>query len=76
MIHFDFIVSDEDAEIIMGCISSEINNCRDTIAKLLLEQDIKNESYQELNKKYTTFFKNHLVYLKELKLKMKNTREV
>lgn len=75
MIHFDFVVSDEDAENIFGCISSEINRCNDDLLKLVMAREFFN---RDEDHKYADSIKDHIAYLKELKLKMNNTyrREV
>lgn len=64
MIHFDFIVSDVDAENIMECISAEITNCHVRGQKALVAR----------NKAECDEHNARANYLKNLKTKMKNTR--
>lgn len=63
-IHFDFTVSDADAENIMDCINNCIVNNNRVILKLTVAGD------HEL----VAAYKRDNEYLKKLKLKMKNTR--
>jgi hypothetical protein len=65
MIHFDFIVSDADAENILGCIQGEINSNNELILDLIINK--KDESVIKT-------YKNANQYLIELKSKMKNKR--
>jgi hypothetical protein len=62
MIHFDFVVEDEDAENIFDCINSEINRCNH---RKLITNNTKAE---------TEWLDKHIDYLKALKKKMKNSR--
>lgn len=59
MIHFDFTVSDEEAELIFDAIQDQINRADE----LRLFEPIVAE-----------WAKNHIAYLEALKAKMKNTR--
>jgi hypothetical protein len=63
MIHFDFIVNDEDAENIFDCINAEISKCQ---IKKLLTKSTEAE---------IVWFDKHVIYLKALKTKMKNHKE-
>lgn len=66
VIHFDFIVSDVDAENIFDCISSEINRCNVEIIDSMASRVDKSSDIEWL--------KSHVKYLTELKKKMSNTR--
>lgn len=61
-VHFDFIVSDEEAETIMECIREEINQHRE----LLLEVDLSG-SHRE-------WYEGRIKYLESLIAKMTNQR--
>jgi hypothetical protein len=63
-IHFDFTVSDIDAENIIDIINKEKNDC--------LEEAMWAEYQKEL--KLAEAFRNHAVYIDELKSKMLNTK--
>lgn len=63
MIHFDFIVDAEDAEVIFDCITAEINRC--------FERKLNPKNTEAEN----VWFGKHIDYLKALKTKMKNHKE-
>jgi hypothetical protein len=65
MIHFDFTVSDEDAENIFGCINLEITHCHVEIMENMVKK----------NEDGIRWYKKRIEYLKELKLKMLNDRK-
>ena len=65
MIHFDFIVSDVDAENIMGCIQTEIVNCHMKIQKCIVAEDAQ---------KVIDAYNSRIEYLEELKTRMHNSR--
>ena len=65
MIHFNFTVSDEDAENILGCIHNEITQCNQNIMKCMVNND---------SPEVIIAFRSHIEYLEELILKMTNTR--
>ena len=65
MIHFDFIVSDVDAENIMGCIQTEIVNCHMKIQKCIVAEDAQ---------KVIDAYNSRIEYLEELKTRMYNSR--
>lgn len=65
MIHFDFTVSDVDAENILGCIHGEINKCDRSIIKCMVDGD---------STEVISAYKSRIRYLNELILKMENTR--
>ena len=65
MIHFDFIVSDVDAENIMGCIQTEIVNCHMKIQKCIVANDAQ---------KVIDAYNSRIEYLEELKTRMYNSR--
>jgi hypothetical protein len=60
MIHFDFTVEDEDAELIFECINSTINQCN---RRRLLTSTTKAES---------DWLVKHIDYLNSLKKRMLN----
>lgn len=62
MIHFDFIVEDEDAEAIFDCINSEVKRCN---RRKLLSSTTRPE-FKWLGR--------HVDYLNSLKEKMANKR--
>lgn len=62
MIHFDFVVNDEDAEVIFDCINSEIKRCN---IRKLLSSTTQPES---------EWLGRHADYLNSLKEKMANKR--
>lgn len=62
MIHFDFVVSDVDAENILDCINCEISRC------------YSNSISGEITGAEIDALSAHIKYLKELKLKMLNSR--
>ena len=62
-VHFDFVVSDEDAETIMGCIQDAIDNYLD---RVLIYKNIKLWK-SEINKEAAE-------EMKTLKEKMTNTK--
>ena len=62
---FDFIVSDVDAENIMGCIQTEIVNCHMKIQKCIVANDAQ---------KVIDAYNSRIEYLKELIVKMHNNR--
>jgi len=64
MIHFDFIVKDEDAEVIFDCINAEINRCHRRI------------TLSDTTEAETEWYNKHIKYLKSLKIKMLNSRAV
>lgn len=61
-VHFDFTVSDEEAETIMKCIRAEINQSQFSAA-------FPNETVG-----YREWHTNRVLYLEELITKMKNRR--
>jgi hypothetical protein len=64
-VHFDFVVSDVDAENILNCMSAAITKCDEEILEMW--GDKTKESYVK-------WFKAHKEYLLGLTMKMKNTR--
>jgi hypothetical protein len=65
MIHFDFVVSDADAENIFSSINLEINNYH-----LKIMEDTASGDGSLVD-----YYKRRIEYLKGLKLKMLNHRE-
>jgi hypothetical protein len=61
MIHFDFTVPDEDAEVIFDCMNGEINRCYE-----------RRLSYKTIESEWLI---KHIEYLKALKKKMTNHLE-
>lgn len=68
MIHFDFVVSDEEAHDIFGCISEEIANLRTEISEMRAYQSKYN--YPEAK---IAWMKRRIEYLQNLKSKMHNS---
>jgi hypothetical protein len=73
MIHFDFIVSDEDALNIFSCIEQEINN----LLKLIQENTVLKNTAKDKDEKQgynwqIKWYHSRINYLKELKTKMAN----
>ena len=68
-VHFDFIVSDEDAMNIMDILNDEISRTGMKIIKEMANHDLTTAVEANI-----VWYKSHQVYLKELMLKMKNTR--
>jgi len=66
MIHFDFVLSDVDAENLMSLFGTAIGNDNNQIMKEM----VKDDHDVDIIKAY----KRDIEYLKELKLKMSNTR--
>jgi hypothetical protein len=67
MIHFDFVVTENDAECILDCINHQINTNQDEMMNLFV---LKKDKYEEYIKGYT----QHNKYLRELKTKMLNSK--
>jgi len=61
MIHFDFTVSDVDAEVIFDCINSEIKHCN---ARKL---------FGDITEPESKWLDKHIAYLNSLKKKMTNS---
>lgn len=68
-IHFDFVVSDIDAQNIMSILNDEIGR----IGMQIID-DMANNDLTPAVEANISWYKSHQVYLKELMLKMKNTR--
>lgn len=62
MVHFDFIVSDEEAQTIFECITDSIQG---------IQEDLSRHDPSHPN---ALWFKEHIAYLKGLAAKMKNTK--
>jgi hypothetical protein len=73
-IHFNFIVSDEDAENIMSALQSEIGNDLEIILDLMSQE----RSYAPFENvtNAIAYYKRDILYLTELKHKMKNTHVI
>lgn len=63
-VHFDFVVSDEEAETIIDCLRDEINDCRGGLVMACTHDD---EPYQE-------WYANRIFFLEALIAKMTNRR--
>jgi hypothetical protein len=72
MIKFEFTVSDVEAETIMSCISDRINRNHEEIMNEMVEkhEDPSKETECDARIKW---YRANTEYLKDLKLKMKNT---
>ena len=66
MIHFDFIVSDVDAENIMSCFQAEIDKCNENIVAFYAQMGYCPKAVEP--------YKSRIEYLKDLKTKMHNSR--
>ncbi len=64
MIHFDFVVSDADAENIMGALQTEINHLNEMVIKELMND----------NDTMVLHLRESIKYFENLKLKMLNER--
>ena len=67
MIHFDFIVSDEEADTIFDCIREKITRLKDELAFEIASN--KNHWH------HTKWFNNHIAFLENIIEKMKNKRK-
>jgi hypothetical protein len=67
MIHFDFVVTENDAEVIFACINHQINSNDYQIIDFM---DLKKDKYEE----HVGWYTKHNEYLKELKTKMLNSK--
>ena len=65
MIHFDFIVTDEEAETIFSALSDEIDDCR--ISLLMRERQLAQLGHIK-------WYEDRIAYLEGLKAKMTNTK--
>jgi hypothetical protein len=70
-VHFDFIVSDEDAMNIMDILNDEISRTGMKIIKEMANHDLTPAVEANI-----AWYKSYQVHLKELMPKMKNTRVV
>ena len=65
MIHFDFIVTDEEAETILSALSDEIDDCR--VSLLMGERQLAQPGHVK-------WYEGRITYLEGLKAKMTNTK--
>jgi GTP-binding protein EngB required for normal cell division len=73
MIHFDFVVSDEEAQTIFDCIDEEIENMDTEIYNIIVLGNMDMDTAITQNKKdKIKWFGKRIKYLRELKEKMKN----
>lgn len=66
LIHFDFMVTQDDAENILACIHDRIGDCNKQILEVMCDGD---GDFQESQ---IDWLNRRIIYLTELKLKMKN----
>lgn len=65
MIHFNFIVSDEEAETIFSALSDEIDDCR--LNLLMCERQLAQPGHIK-------WYEGRMTYLEALKEKMTNSK--
>lgn len=65
MIHFDFILDDDDAVLLFDCISEMIGKYQVYIMKAMVHNE---------GQEYIDFYNKQIEFLENLKKKMKNTR--
>ena len=76
MIHFDFKVSDEDAETIMSCLSDRVSEMHEWIMEdMVTLNTIKNKKAKKNAEAKIRWYRAHIVYIEELKNKMTNSYE-
>ena len=73
MIHFDFIVSDEEENTIFECISEEIINTKEELINLKLARSTNMNTIAHI-KNQIKWFEKRIEYLQNLKEKMKNIK--
>lgn len=73
MIHFDFIVSDEEARTIFECISEEIVNTQEEIISMRMARSTNMNTVKHI-KKQIEWLEERVKYLENLKAKMGNIR--
>lgn len=74
-IHFDFIVSEEEANTIFECITDVIENEKEEEINLEMATSY-NESVRKRLKDQVEWSEKRIKYLEDLKSKMKNTKVV
>ena len=79
MIHFDFIVDNDEAETIFECLQDQIYICNDKISEYKYLLIIDKTNNQTLNKEgidriesEIEGYKSRITYLKDIKSKMTN----
>jgi len=65
VIHFNFIVTDEEAETIFRALSDEINDCK--VSLLMGERQLAQPGHVK-------WYEGRIIYLEELKAKMTNSK--
>ena len=73
MIHFDFVVSDEEANTIFECITEEIENTQTELFSVMEATSTDMRIVQHI-KEEIELLKKRVKYLQELKEKMKNIK--
>jgi len=73
MIHFDFYVSDEEANTIFECITDEIYRMEEEKLDWIGARSNSVDTCEKI-KATIQWFENRISYLQELKSKMKNTK--
>jgi len=73
MIHFDFIVSDEEAATIFECINEEIERMHEEMISMKCSTSVCAKTVENIEKA-VAWLEGRIDYLKTLKQKMKNDR--
>ncbi|MCP3685325.1 MAG: hypothetical protein GY861_21960 [bacterium] len=73
MVHFDFVLSDLDAQNLFDIIQSEVCRCLEKKLSLLFDIQASDKDTDSLKVEYDWYGK-HIVYLTDLKSQMQNKR--
>ena len=75
MINFNFTVSDQDAENIMGFMNDAICKDHQQIMKFIIKRENAETDKERIDAdNWVSYYRNHIKYVEELVTKMGNTR--